>query len=123
RPKLRRPIWLDQTPPRVKQWGEEILSKSLHLAGIEEQVGCSESKWSRVAGHQTSLRLQPEEVKMTLPYERTRAVVQTYEFLVELSIDTSLSSDIRRDALFLLRHFPGEADVLQAGRNEEEGAK
>lgn len=60
---------------------------------------------------------------MTLPYERTRAVVQAYEFLVELSIDTSLSPDIRRDALFLLRHYPSEADVLQAGRNEEKGAK
>ncbi|MBD7976813.1 BPSL0761 family protein [Serpens gallinarum] len=60
---------------------------------------------------------------MTLPHERTRAVVQTYDFLVELSLDASLPHSIRHDALFLLRHYPSQADVLQAGENEEKLAK
>lgn len=43
---------------------------------------------------------------MTMPDERSRAVVQTREFLVELSRDNSLPERVRRDAKFLLRHFP-----------------
>lgn len=53
---------------------------------------------------------------MTLPYERTRAVVQTREFLVELSRNTDLTEAIRLEAKRLLRHFPSKADVLLAGR-------
>jgi hypothetical protein len=57
---------------------------------------------------------------MTMPYERTRAVVQTYDFLVELSRDASLPERVRRDAHFLLRHFPSKDTVLLAGRIEEQ---
>lgn len=57
---------------------------------------------------------------MTMPCERTRAVVQTYDFLVELSSDTSLPERVRRDARFLLRHFPSKDDVLLAGQIEEQ---
>ncbi|EPJ0603695.1 hypothetical protein N5O88_02365 [Pseudomonas sp. GD03721] len=57
---------------------------------------------------------------MTTPHERTRAVVQTYDFLVELSKDTSLPERVRRDARFLLRHFPSKNDMLLAGRIEEQ---
>lgn len=56
---------------------------------------------------------------MTRPFERTRAVVQTYDFLIELSRDTSLPERVRRDARFLLRHFPSKVDMLLAGRIEE----
>jgi hypothetical protein len=59
---------------------------------------------------------------MTMPSERSRAVVQTREFLVELSRDMSLPERIRRDAKFLLRHFPSQDDVLIAGRIEEDAA-
>lgn len=55
-----------------------------------------------------------------MPYERTRAVVQTYDFLVELSRDASLPENIRSDAKLLLRHFPSRDDVLLAGRIEEQ---
>lgn len=56
---------------------------------------------------------------MTMPYERSRAVVQTREFLVELSRDNSLPDRVRRDAKFLLRHFPTPDDVVMAGLIEE----
>lgn len=43
---------------------------------------------------------------MTLPYERTRAVVQTRGFLNELRVDTSVPEPIRQEARRLLRHYP-----------------
>lgn len=58
---------------------------------------------------------------MTMPHERTRAVVQTGEFLAELLRDQSLPSRVRQNAKFLLRHFPSRWVVLLAGRIEEEG--
>lgn len=60
---------------------------------------------------------------MTLPYERTRTVVQTREFLVEISRDTTLPEPIRTEARRLLRHYPSESDVLLAGRIEEKQAQ
>ena len=56
---------------------------------------------------------------MTMPTERSRAVVQTREFLVELAQNSSLPDQVRRDAKFLLRHFPTRDDVVLAGRIEE----
>ncbi|WP_435609733.1 BPSL0761 family protein [Pseudomonas knackmussii] len=57
---------------------------------------------------------------MTTPYERTRAVVQAYDFLVELSRDSSMPEKVRSDARFLLRHYPTKRDVLLAGEIEEQ---
>nr|WP_239690084.1 BPSL0761 family protein [Pseudomonas sp. NFPP33] len=54
---------------------------------------------------------------MTMPDERSRAVVQTREFLVK---DSSLPEKVRDDAKFLLRHFPSQDDVILAGRIEEQ---
>ncbi|WP_122318882.1 BPSL0761 family protein, partial [Pseudomonas savastanoi] len=56
---------------------------------------------------------------MTTPNERTRAVIQTGEFLLELSQDSSLPERIRRDAKFLLRHYPDQFQMLLAERIEE----
>lgn len=56
---------------------------------------------------------------MTMPHERTRAVLQTREFLVELSLDPTASEKIRRDAKFLLRHYPSEFDLQIACQIEE----
>lgn len=56
---------------------------------------------------------------MTTPNERTRAVIQTGGFLLELSQDSSLPERIRRDAKFLLRHYPDQFQMLLAGRIEE----
>ncbi len=43
---------------------------------------------------------------MTMPSERSRSVVQTREFLVELSRNKELPESVRDQARFLLRHFP-----------------
>lgn len=56
---------------------------------------------------------------MTMPNERTRAVIQTRKFLLELSRDLSLPERIRRDAKHLLRHYPDQFQMLLAGRIEE----
>ena len=56
---------------------------------------------------------------MTMPHERTRSVLQTRDFLLELARDTSLPERVRDDARFLLRHYPNRADLVQAGRIEE----
>ena len=56
---------------------------------------------------------------MTMPHERTRAVVQTHDFLIELARDASLPERIRRDARLLLRHYPSRRDMVLAGRIEE----
>lgn len=60
---------------------------------------------------------------MTMPFERTRSVAQTHAFLTELSYDTEVPERIRKNALFLLRHFPTKNEVLLAGRIEEEARK
>ncbi|KAA0945283.1 hypothetical protein FQ186_28765 [Pseudomonas sp. ANT_H14] len=56
---------------------------------------------------------------MTLPYERTRAIVKTEDFLRELSRDGGLPQDIRSYAKSLLRHYPSAAEVFSLGRLEE----
>ena len=51
----------------------------------------------------------PRKTRMTMPDERTRSLIQTREFLIELSSapDGALvDHDIRREAARLLRHFP-----------------
>ncbi|MCO6057966.1 hypothetical protein NG726_14965 [Pseudomonas sp. MOB-449] len=56
---------------------------------------------------------------MTRPSERTRAVVQTREFLVELSRNKDLTETIRTEAKLLLCHFPSRDDVVLAGTIKE----
>lgn len=48
---------------------------------------------------------------MTMPDERARAVVETSQFLQELSRNPDLPSDIRKQAKGLLRHYPEKRDV------------
>lgn len=49
---------------------------------------------------------------MTMPFERTRSVAQTHNFLTKLAIDTEVPERVRQNAQFLLRHFPTKRDVL-----------
>jgi hypothetical protein len=56
---------------------------------------------------------------MTMQKERTRSVIQTREFLIELSQDTALPETLRRQAKQLLRHYPSRREVLDAGQLEE----
>lgn len=56
---------------------------------------------------------------MTMPSERTRAVIHAREFLQEISQDDSLPESIRRQARGLLRHYPSRQEMLLAGQVEE----
>ncbi|MEW3863799.1 BPSL0761 family protein, partial [Pseudomonas aeruginosa] len=57
--------------------------------------------------------------RLTLPYERTRAIIKTEEFLRELSRHAGLPQDIRSYAKSLLRHYPSADQVFSLGRLEE----
>ncbi|SFQ27356.1 hypothetical protein SAMN05216229_11544 [Geopseudomonas sagittaria] len=57
---------------------------------------------------------------MTMPSERTRAIIQTREFLVDLSRDQALPEAVRTEARRLLRHYPAADEVLLAGKVEEQ---
>ena len=48
---------------------------------------------------------------MTIPAERTRAVLQTREFLLELTRNQSLDEKIREQARWCLRHYPTQLDI------------
>ena len=56
---------------------------------------------------------------MTMPHERTRAVIHTRAFLIELSRNAELPDDVRSSAKHLLRHYPSAGEVLMAGKGEE----
>lgn len=54
---------------------------------------------------------------MTMPDERTRAVVQTAEFLRDLtmpSVTSGVPRAVREEARRLLRHYPGRGDMSLA---------
>jgi hypothetical protein len=59
---------------------------------------------------------------MTMPTERTRSIIQTRDFLVNLSHDKSLPDAVRTEAHRLLRHYPTADEVLLAGKVEEQRA-
>ena len=45
---------------------------------------------------------------MTMPCERTRAVNNTRQFLIDLQSDLSAPDAVRKEASRCLRHYPGE---------------
>ena len=53
---------------------------------------------------------------MTMVHERNRSLIQTWEFLIELSQDMELPESIRSQAKALLRHYPTAKDISLAGR-------
>ncbi|MGY3040819.1 hypothetical protein ACVWWQ_002450 [Rhodanobacter sp. TND4EL1] len=55
---------------------------------------------------------------MTLPYERTRAVIETREFLRLLLGNRRVPASVRSEAKSLLRHYPSANEVFQAGWHE-----
>jgi hypothetical protein len=57
---------------------------------------------------------------MTMPHERTRSIIQTRAFLVDLSHDQALPESVRNEARRLLRHYPTSNEVLLAGKVEEQ---
>lgn len=48
---------------------------------------------------------------MTMPCERTRALLWAGGFLIELARDRSLPLDVRRRAVHIARHFPTIEDI------------
>ncbi len=59
---------------------------------------------------------------MTMPHERTHAVIQAGEFLNKVQNDTSLPEAIRQQAFRLLRHYPSRQEMQHAGKLEEYSA-
>nr|WP_306109994.1 BPSL0761 family protein [Pseudomonas sp. PB120] len=55
-----------------------------------------------------------------MPSERTRALIQTRDFLAELAQDPILAESIRRQARQLLRHYPHANEILRAGQLDEQ---
>lgn len=49
---------------------------------------------------------------MTTPYERTRTVIATGDFLKQIEQDESLRQELRTMANQLLRHYPTRGEVL-----------
>lgn len=48
---------------------------------------------------------------MTMPDERTRALVWAGAFLVELARNRTLPYEVRRTAVFVARHYPTVSDI------------
>lgn len=57
---------------------------------------------------------------MTIPRERTRAVLQTREFLVSLLHDEDTFQSVRNRVSCLLRHYPSSFDMEQAAKKAPE---
>ena len=55
---------------------------------------------------------------MTLPYERSRAVIETRSFLSALLNKDGVPESVRREARNLLRHYPTGYEVFRAGWQE-----
>lgn len=54
---------------------------------------------------------------MTIPAERTRAVKEAEQFLLRLADSfrtPRIPPEIRREALFVLRHYPTDYDMAKA---------
>lgn len=60
---------------------------------------------------------------MTTPNERTRAVIQTQAFLLDIHQDPSLPEAIRQEAKRLLRHYPSRGEMQRAGELEEHASE
>lgn len=61
---------------------------------------------------------------MTVPNERTRAVIQTQQFLVDLCIPSKtprVPKAVRQQAHHLLRHYPSPYD-MQVIADREDGS-
>jgi hypothetical protein len=59
---------------------------------------------------------------MTLPFERSRSVLQTREFLLSLVSGDETPKHIREHAHRLLRHYPSATDIRMAHNLEVTGS-
>lgn len=60
---------------------------------------------------------------MTIPVERTQALLWAGSFLIELARDKRLPVDVRRSAVVIARHFPTIEDITHMAmfRHEPSG--
>lgn len=58
---------------------------------------------------------------MTMPHEHTRAVIETRKFLDELRLRDDIPADVKKSAIWCLRHYPSDADVKEVGYAEMRG--
>lgn len=58
-----------------------------------------------------------DEITMTLPDERYRAVVQTEKFLREILSTPRVPKAVKDNARWCLRHYPSESDMQQAAED------
>lgn len=56
---------------------------------------------------------------MTMPYERTRSIVHTGDFLRGLSKNQTVPESVRLEAKQLLRHYPEPWVIYSIGHLEE----
>lgn len=52
---------------------------------------------------------------MTMPHERTRAVIETRKLLEELRLRDDIPAGVKKDAIWCLRHFPTADHLRIAG--------
>ena len=55
---------------------------------------------------------------MTLPYERSTAVIETRKFLTLLLGNDQVPASVRKEAEWLIPHYPPAYQVFQAGWHE-----
>lgn len=58
---------------------------------------------------------------MTMPHECSRAVIETRKFLEELRLGENTPPEIRKSAIWCLRHYPADNDVTAVGYAEMPG--
>lgn len=56
---------------------------------------------------------------MTMPCERTRALIQTGEWLESIRLDPNQSVENKNAAMHLLRHYPSRREILLEGKKQE----
>lgn len=81
------------------------------------RVTCRGSLALVLQGNHHNLNIRA--VAMTMPFERTRAVLATREFLQDLtdrSKTPRVPEGVRAQARSLLRHYPTSGDMTLAGR-------
>lgn len=55
---------------------------------------------------------------MTMPDERTRALIAAGEFLLTLRVAPDTPAAIRAQVIHVLRHYPSESSILMEARKQ-----
>jgi hypothetical protein len=58
---------------------------------------------------------------MTMPAERTRALMWASEFLQEIQSSESAPEKLKQQARFILRHYPDSEDIAHTAKTSRAG--